>query len=638
MYFPVLLWSLVIFASFWGYGEALRRALKRPEFEDLGWGLTAAWGMAVTLAIGGFLMMLSLAKPPLLIAMVLLGFAFFGYFASARWSAAANKKSKKNSLPTVHNSLNFSLPDFLLLLIAGLAFAASIAWPHQIDPNDDLICYLVFPERILQTGTLIEPYSFRRILTFGGQSLLQALVFIPGFERNAHVPDRGFSELIFLGLILGILKKHPRTSFVTLIALLALLVPMPRINTAGAFTGGIMLLALVLTFEKSSNTKPPQLASFLPSALLAAAASTIRPTFLFAAALICFLQFFFCSKNHYPNDLKIRLALGIKEAFLLGGGILLLLAPWMIMLFISSGTPLCPPFSGNFNPEFQVQNYPGDFIKNLATSISFAFSLEMLPLFLAILSTAILPQGRSIFLAGLAVFATTLVLTFMQASLMKQEFYRYLFPVVFPLSILALLRFATQELNIKSSTRSSLALVLAVVSVLGIGAVQLGPGLNEIFTEAQSLPEQTSEIRGFLPDQFAESYKALQSKVPPGKTIYAIVDAPYLLDFKRNPIFVADVLGGASPSNEMPRLEGTQALLNYFRKVGIEYLLAVDFEKALLLYTRKHWIEHQRPEWFYKQVWGKHALNFMDRIDDIAKNHTISTAGNVRLVKISNPD
>jgi len=38
MYFPVLLWSLVIFASIWG----LRRALKRPEFDDLGWGLTAA--------------------------------------------------------------------------------------------------------------------------------------------------------------------------------------------------------------------------------------------------------------------------------------------------------------------------------------------------------------------------------------------------------------------------------------------------------------------------------------------------------------------------------------------------------------------------------------------------------------------
>jgi hypothetical protein len=318
--------------------------------------------------------------------------------------------------------------------------------------------------------------------------------------------------------------------------------------------------------------------------------------------------------------------------------IFLLLAPWMGLLYLSSGTPLCPPFAGNFNPEFQVQDYPGEFFKNLAATVSFAVSLEMLPLFLGILSAAILPKGRSVFNAGIAVFATTLLLVFMQASLMKQEFYRYLFPVVFPVLIMALLRFATHESSAGNSLRTQIALLLAVVSILGIGAVQLGPGLNEVLTEAQSLPQQTSENRGFLPAEYAESYKALQSKVPPDKTIYAIVDAPYLLNFKRNPIFVADVLGGASPGNQMPFLQGTQALLDYFKKVGIEYLIAVDFEKALLLYTRKHWIEHQRPEWFYKQVWGKHALDFMDRIDDIAKTRTIATAGNVRLLKLSNPD
>ena len=80
MYFPVLLWSLVIFASFGGYSETLRCALKRPEFEDLGWGLTVAWGMAVTLAIGGLLMMLSLAKTPMLTGVVLAGAAFVIYF------------------------------------------------------------------------------------------------------------------------------------------------------------------------------------------------------------------------------------------------------------------------------------------------------------------------------------------------------------------------------------------------------------------------------------------------------------------------------------------------------------------------------------------------------------------------------
>jgi hypothetical protein len=80
MPFPFLLWSLVIFASFWGYGEALRRALKRPEFEDLGWGLTAAWGMPVTLAIGCFLMIFSLAKAPMLSGVVFAGAAFGIYF------------------------------------------------------------------------------------------------------------------------------------------------------------------------------------------------------------------------------------------------------------------------------------------------------------------------------------------------------------------------------------------------------------------------------------------------------------------------------------------------------------------------------------------------------------------------------
>jgi hypothetical protein len=49
-YFPVFFWSLLIFVSFWGYGEILRRRIDRPEFADLGWGLTCAWGMSVVLA------------------------------------------------------------------------------------------------------------------------------------------------------------------------------------------------------------------------------------------------------------------------------------------------------------------------------------------------------------------------------------------------------------------------------------------------------------------------------------------------------------------------------------------------------------------------------------------------------------
>jgi hypothetical protein len=111
MYFPVLLWSLVIFASFWGYGEVLRRALKRPEFDDLGWGLTAAWGMAATLAIGGFLMMFSLAKAPMLTGVVLAGAALALYFAAQRLASGttpqpASKKSKSKRKLGLHGKLD----------------------------------------------------------------------------------------------------------------------------------------------------------------------------------------------------------------------------------------------------------------------------------------------------------------------------------------------------------------------------------------------------------------------------------------------------------------------------------------------------------------------------------------------------
>ena len=84
-YFPVFFWSLLILLAvalpgpniraipnprsaiaraFWGYGELLRRRIDRPEFADLGWGLTAAWGMSVVLALGSLLMAFRLAKAP----------------------------------------------------------------------------------------------------------------------------------------------------------------------------------------------------------------------------------------------------------------------------------------------------------------------------------------------------------------------------------------------------------------------------------------------------------------------------------------------------------------------------------------------------------------------------------------------
>jgi hypothetical protein len=78
-----------------------------------------------------------------------------------------------------------------------------------------------------------------------------------------------------------------------------------------------------------------------------------------------------------------------------------------------------------------------------------------------------------------------------------------------------------------------------------------------------------------------------------------------------------------------------EALKSYLLGQGIDYILASDFDNALLLYTRKHWLEHQRPEWFFKEVWGKYMLDFMDNVDSLTKScRIVATSANLRLIDL----
>jgi hypothetical protein len=65
---------------------------------------------------------------------------------------------------------------------------------------------------------------------------------------------------------------------------------------------------------------------------------------------------------------------------------------------------------------------------------------------------------------------------------------------------------------------------------------------------------------------------------------------------------------------------------------GIRYVIAVNFDQAVLLYTRKLWTETTRPEWFYPQIWRPRFLDVMNNLDELDKGGAaIAKAGNVRL-------
>ena len=651
MYFPVLLWSLVIFASFWGYGEALRRALKRPEFEDLGWGLTAAWGMAGTLAIGGFLMILSLAKAPMLTGVVLVGAAFALYFFAQRLTSAtapqpASKKSKSKKGKTAEErtlppaqAANAGYPtviaNILIWGLAALAFASSIAWPHHIDPNDDLVCYLMLPQKILATGTLIEPFSFQRAGTFGGQALLQAMVMIVGNETSGHVPDRGLAMLVIFGIILGVVRglKMPYALVAFILLFSFWFVPVPRISTNGAMTGGCLLVALLdsLNRLRQSATRATW-RSLIPSALLITGACSVRPTYAVVIACI-FMTLMAACLIH--NKSWIERWNDIKPLFIIGILCTGMLTPFMTVLYESNGTPVIPPFSGFVSKAYQTYDHP-EFSRNVEALIAFLSvpnTLAILSLFFPVALFAGV-KDRFWMLGGIALACAIIIIRF--GALAYLDLYRYIYPILVPV----FLWFLAMALKYQGSSATSAGFlrkpaIISAASIIALGLF-LWPNFNQAWLElrvqAQSLPAQVAENNSFLDPRLRNSYKTIQDAIPKGDKVITMVDASYWLDYSRNPMYSINAVGGSSPPPGIPFHQGPQALLDYFRQLGFKYMIAVDFNNAVLLYTRRLWTTNTRPEWFYPQIWRPRFLDMMDNIDDWDRQgKVIARSGNLRL-------
>jgi hypothetical protein len=628
-YFPVFFWSLFIFASFLGYGETLRRALRRPEFDDLGWGLTAAWGMAVTLAIGGLLMAFKLAIAPILTAVIVLGAGL------ALLHGVTHLMAGRFSL----SSFRLSLADLVLYLLAALAFASSIAWPNHIDPNDDLICYLMLPEKLLCTGTLIEPFSFQRAGTYGGQAILQALVMIVGAERNGHVPDRGIAMVMIFGMLVhatrGLRGQQAIARFLLLFAFW--FVPVPRISTNGAMTGGCLILGMLETMQRAYAANTRRWSLFVPAGLLLAGACSIRPTFTVMAGFI--LAALAVRELWIARRSGSTLMSAITPYLWIGLTAFAILIPFMVTLYASNGTPMAPPISGYVSKAYQSHSFQ-DPIRNIFGTLSFFAASESLCMLALLAVAALYPvkQGTSAILWGIMLSAGLLVFKFSALAFLDQ--YRFLYPILVPSAfwfIAAVLKKSAAE-NPADSANEPIRMSIAASSaaLLVFMVVNASQGGKELGEQVKGLPDQIKEVKPFFDPSLKKAYADLQGLVPPGEKILTMVDASYWLDYKRNPMFSINAVGGSSPPPGLPFEQGPDALASYLKGLGIRYVIAVDFENAVLLYTRKLWNEGTRPEWFYNSIWKPRFNDFMDNIDALAAEdgRLVAKAGNARLLDL----
>ena len=106
--------------------------------------------------------------------------------------------------------------------------------------------------------------------------------------------------------------------------------------------------------------------------------------------------------------------------------------------------------------------------------------------------------------------------------------------------------------------------------------------------------------------------------VPEGATLLARLQFPFVLDFRRHTILVANYPGGSSPPPGMPFFKGGEALARYLcdqsvRYVAYSYQSEANFRRA----DHEHRLDPETFAWTRTQA--LHTLDFQDSLVELGQ-------------------
>jgi hypothetical protein len=564
-YWAPFFWGLAVLAGFLGWGSAIQRAASLPQTD---WGLRCAWGMAFVTVAGGFLACISLAAKPVLISMVAAGVLLALVLCAPSLSPIlTNRRSM------------IGLLGFLALILLFYAEFVDVRWSNGCD---DDVAYFVFAKRLLDSGTLIEPFSLRRLSAYGGHSLLQAVIWAFGSQKSLHILDAGICGVVLAGMAFGSCRRaKTSTGLACLIAGATILLPVPRINSMSQGTGIVLFFALFRTLQNSTQ-RTPRWQDCAITAMCAAAACALRDNYIPAVLLICATTFF-ALKPLAPGR-RVAHVIGIVLATAL------FLLPWMWLLHRSSGSWIYPLMPGNQQPGSALYSMHMTLGEQARWIGGFFTDIPVV----RVVAPAILLvwAARDRFVA--AYVAVALVTTTMMLIAFSYSDYGNLLRYSYASLFAALLAAVVSVLGSRGTAIAGgrfwrMRCLVGAATLLLLNIVPAVAGFHDMARRIATLPEQISDNRPFYSNETIASYRRLQSLVPPqAAMLLTMLAAPSLLDYSR-PIINIDIPGACSRAPGMPFFRGPSALKAYLQAQGIEYIAFTDFETPQCLYDRGRW-------------------------------------------------
>jgi len=561
---PVLAMVFVYLAlAGWGHVVAvLARVRQSPRI-----GILAGWGMAATVTIGGVLNLSGSISPALLRAYTVVGAAIVVW---REW----RRRSFGGFVVRQIRRLRADPLLAVVVLFSALAFLATLAGSAllSINPHDDAHAYLVFPRKMLDAGSLgADPFSERRMLAYGGQSFLQAIMLAYVDVTSVHAMDRGLACLVAASLIVGHAAKRRVSVGATLAVLWVFGLMLPDVaNVSAEVTGMALLLALMSTFVLfRSETLGTRV---LLMATLTAAIIALKNSLIIAVVLtFAFL---------YVVGARATIRARAVEAMLVAAFALLLLAPWMVDMRRSSGTLLYPLLGHGYHAS-AYSKFPPVACGNLTltNTMSVVRQAAALPSMLVIGALIVflfskpsrgIPDRGATLGAFAAAFLTAVLLS-VTSGFEPGQHYDYPLTAAMVVFVLteSLGRYSTgptREGSFSSARRAALFALLILLPMSFLPAFHLykSAAARVVTKKVRRRPDLMESPR---------ELRTLQSVIPRGESVLARLARPYNLDFARNRVFIIDWPCGAGPAPGIPCSGTAEDVARYLRSRGVRFVM-----------------------------------------------------------------
>ena len=577
-YLSAAIWGLLLLASFVSWGAALVGALSTES--RFGWGLEGSVGLALSLFVFADLACVHMVSAP---AVVMWSAA--GPIALAAVRLRTSRTPRATVLrPPLQRALTWLKRRPSLTVGLGLAVLGTMAALQYVqavaDTNfniwDDNEAYRAFARQLLETGSIYDPFSYRRASAYSGQSIGHAMVLALADRERLHIFDGGICLLLLLGLVTGF-RSYPRAGAWPAIAtagLFALTLLFTPHNLASELSGAVFFLALFrLLDDPHFRDAPPRLHTVL-AGLMVAAVCSLRQNYMPMA--VGFVGLHYLSLAAFPPAGTERRAWLVHGAAVLGA-VLVCILPWVILSIASTGTPFFPVIRGNVFPGYGFVGRCSwaEFLRWALANLLYAYPLGTTSLLF--LAGFLLPaNGRTRALHALlfsSVGGFALMMYFFQGIDAADSIGRYYFAFVVAYCIAVSLR-AFAEVSATRRAGGALAAAASVAVALGLHLVAARDTIRDVYQERITALDAFVRQRGpgVRPTDVEGLYRRVQESVPPGQSILVMVDHAYFLDWRRNRLFLDDLPASVAPGSVPPNFEGPEALAKFLHGLGIRYV------------------------------------------------------------------